>query len=144
MSLPGSTAEKHLKWRLWHAYTAFMAGGCFLVASMMLFPLFDRYVEAVEIASWTFTIGSFVWVLADTTLWLHFVTPDCRHRNFAINYFLNIVSSALFLAASVCLIPEVGRLGKAISFVQIAAIFLLIAQIWKMLRIFRKKDKTSR
>ena len=84
---PQSTVDKGQRWRIWHGLNYFIGGGTFLIGSILLFPVFNDYVDAAEISGWLYTIGSATFHLADITEWLHYVYLDCRFLGFGINFF---------------------------------------------------------
>jgi hypothetical protein len=72
---------------------------------MLLFSLFTEYLDAAEVSAWLYTVGSATFLLADITEWLHYIYSDCRFKYFAINFFVSVSGSLLYLIGSACFIP---------------------------------------
>jgi hypothetical protein len=70
--------------------------------------MFANYLDTAEVSGWLYTIGSATFLLADITEWLHYVYKDCRFMVFAINFFVSVSGSLLYLIGSACFIPEIG------------------------------------
>lgn len=105
MHSPKSTADNPNSWKLWHGFNYFFGGGTFLVGSLLLFSVFSTEMDVPEISGWLYTLGSATFTLADITEWMHFVYTDCRFKSLAVNYFLNVCASLLYLIGSACFIP---------------------------------------
>jgi hypothetical protein len=60
---PQSTVDKGQRWRIWHGLNYFIGGGTFLIGSILLFPVFNDYVDAAEISGWLYTIGSATFIV---------------------------------------------------------------------------------
>jgi len=94
---------------MWHAFNYFIGGGTFLAGSILLFPIFADYLDAAEVSGWLYTVGSATFLIADITEWLHYAYCDCRFKIFAINFFVSVCGSLLYLIGSACFIPEIGE-----------------------------------
>lgn len=109
-----------------------------MVGSILLFPIFNDYVDAAEISGWLYTIGSATFLLADITEWLHYVYQDCRFLNYAINFFVNVIGSLLYLIGSACFIPEIGKFDWGMDLFIVGSSFIMVAQAWKLIKGLRQ------
>lgn len=61
-----NTGENSKLWKFWHGINIFIAGWCFLLGSIFLFPRLESNVAAY-LCGWFYTIGSACFLLADLT-----------------------------------------------------------------------------
>ena len=64
---PISTADNPLSWRLWHSINYMIGGVCFFIGSISLFPHLNHIYPAAYVSGWSYTLGSFTFLLADIT-----------------------------------------------------------------------------
>ena len=76
MQSPQPLINKPIKWRLWHAFTSFIGGATFLVASFLLFHTLDLAVETEDISAGLFLVGSLAFLAATTMESLHYHQSD--------------------------------------------------------------------
>lgn len=136
-----STEDNSKIWKLWHGVNILIAGWCFLIGSIVMFPRFTNYIYA-ELCGWFFTIGSACFLLADLTEWVYFLEQDFRYLAYVINFFINVVGSALYLAGSVLFIPETMHFYEGIHLFIAGALLVMIAQTWKLVRALHHPNKT--
>jgi hypothetical protein len=105
---PPSTLERSIKWKTWHYYNYFFGGITFFFGSMLLFPSFMDLLNAIKVSAWLYTLGSFTFLLADITEWLHYFSKKCLYPVNFINFLVSAFGSLLYLIGSACFIPEVN------------------------------------
>ena len=137
-----STVDNTRTWRIWHSLNYFIGGCTFLLGSLALFPLAGEYMDAAEVSAWLYTIGSFTFLLADITEWLHYTTIGCPFLQFSLNFFASATGSLLYLIGSACFIPvlDLAWLGSLLFIIGSAVI--VIAQTWKLFRGLRVPGKS--
>lgn len=121
-------------WRLWHAVNYFIGGGTFLLGSFILYPFANEYMDTAEVSAWLYTIGSFTFLLADVTEWLHYTKSGCPFLTLSINFLLSAFGSLLYLVGSIMFIPvlDLAWLGAVLFVLGSAAVVL--SQAWKLCR----------
>jgi len=100
-----STVDNSSCWKLFHGFDIFFGGGTFFIGSIILLPFFTSELDVPEVSGWLYSIGSATFVAADTLEWYHYVKSDCRFQYLAINFFINVCSSLLYLIGSITFIP---------------------------------------
>ena len=65
ISLPSSTVDNSVQWKLWHSIVYMIGGITFFIGSA--FPHLNHYLPAATISAWLYTIGSIAFVTADFT-----------------------------------------------------------------------------
>lgn len=103
---PASTLDRSKIWKSWHYYNYIIGGITFFVGSMLLFPSFSDGFNAAKLSAWLYTIGSFTFLLADITEWLHYFCQMCKFPVDSINFLISAFGSLLYLIGSACFIPE--------------------------------------
>ena len=141
---PKSTVENSLAWRLWHSLNFLFGGVVFFIGSAILFPHVNRIIPASAISGWCYTLGSFTFLLADITECLHFVHRDCRFIWYALNFFLSVTGSAIYLIGSICFLPQVNRNDLGLDYFIVGSIIIMISQIWKLCRTFCQPKKSCK
>jgi len=141
---PPSTVDNSYKWRLWHSLNYLFGGISFFIGSVTLFPHLNYYFPAAVISAWFYTVGSFTFLLADITEWIHYLYCDCRYLSLAINFFLSVIGSALYLVGSACFLPQIHQSDLGVDYFIIGSSFVFVSQSWKLLRSFCQKGKTAR
>jgi hypothetical protein len=106
-----------------------------------MFPIFTSYIYAA-LCGWLFTIGSTCFLIADLTEWIYFLEQDFRFLSYAINFFVNVVGSALYLVGSILFIPEAMHFYEGVHYFIAGALLVMIAQIWKLVRAFGHPSKS--
>jgi hypothetical protein len=137
-----STVENGWLWRLWHGFNYFIGGSTFLLGSFVLFPFVNEYLDAGEVSAWLYTIGSFTFLLADITEWLHYTRINCPYLALSLNFFLSVTGSLLYLVGSVFFIPllDLAWLGSLLFIIGSAVIVL--SQAWKLYRSLNSGGKS--
>jgi hypothetical protein len=102
---PPSTADRSKVFKVWHSFNYFFGGGTFLIGSVMLFPEFADFFDTNTVSAWLYSFGSFTFLIADTSEWIHYTYRDCRYLSYSINYLLSVVASWLYLIGSILFIP---------------------------------------
>lgn len=134
-----STVENSKIWRLWHGFNYFVGGATFLIGSFVLFPFVEQYLNTAEVSAWLYTIGSFTFLLADITEWLHYTSSRCAFLEWSLNFLFSVLGSLLYLIGSACFIPtfDLAWLGSLLFIIGSAVIAL--SQAWKIYRSMRPK-----
>jgi hypothetical protein len=106
-----------------------------LIGSVVLFPFIGEYLDAAEVSAWLYTIGSFTFLLADITEWLHYTRANCPFLQLSLNFFGSLTGSTLYLVGSTLFIPflDLAWLGSFLFIIGSAVIVL--SQVWKMHRV---------
>lgn len=137
-----STVENGRVWRMWHGFNYFVGGCTFLLGSLALFPFIGEYIDAGEVSAWLYIIGSFTFLLADITEWLHFTKNNCPYLEYSINFFASVTGSLLYLVGSIYFIPilDLAWLGSILFIIGSAVIVL--SQGWKLYRSLSPREKS--
>lgn len=106
-----------------------------------MFPIFTSYIYAA-LCGWLFTIGSACFLIADLTEWIYFLEQDFRFLSYVINFFVNVVGSALYLVGSILFIPEAMHFYEGVHYFIAEALLVMIAQIWKLVRALGHPSKS--
>lgn len=108
-----------------------------------MFPRFTNEIYA-QLCGWMFTVGSVCFFLADFTELLYFITEDdYRYLSYAINFFINVFGSGLYLIGSIFFIPNVMNFYAGVHSFVAGALLVMIAQTWKLWRSFHNPEKTT-
>lgn len=60
----------------------------------------------------------------------------------AINFFVNVIGSLLYLIGSACFIPEIGEFEWGMDLFIVGSAFIVVAQTWKLKNVFGQAGKS--
>ena len=141
---PTSTIENSLRWKLWHSINYLIGGISFFIGSVTIFPHLNRYFPAAIISAWLYTIGSFTFLLADITEWLHYVYWNCIYLWYTFNFLLSVIGSAFYLVGSACFLPQIKQNDLGIDLFIFGSSFVIVAQTLKLLKGFSSSKQNFR
>jgi hypothetical protein len=142
MEEPKSTVDNSLRWRIWHAANYNVGGVGFLIGSVLLYPFLSKVNVLNVMSAWLYTIGSFTFVLADSTECMHYMYRDCRFFWFALNFAVNVIGSFIYYVGSACFLPQINQSDLGVDFFILGSSFIIVAQSWKLLRTFCQPGKS--
>lgn len=131
---PKSTTENSLPWRIWHGVNYLIGGVSFIFGSFALFPFLAPYINTAAVSAWFYTVGSFAFLFADFTEWLHYTESSCPFLWLSINFFASMTGSTFYLIGSMAFLPMINKTDLGNLFFIIGSAFIFLSQFWKIVR----------
>ena len=123
-----STIYNGTLWRIFHGCNYLIGGVTFLLGSFALLPFLSSYFDIASVSAWLYTVGSFTFVLADFTEWLHYTYKGCPFLSLSFNFFVSFMGSAQYLAGSIFFIPACNLSTLGSYFFIVGSAFVVASQ----------------